>query len=283
MRTALLHNGDIITADEYDVVRHGSRIFCIDQTCKAPVIHVSKGSNNVAYFKTTGKGDAKHKPCCGFFEPMDLVDSVKKIDEYQQHLLDKGVKENIVKLNLNALDPDYKAKQVNREKDNEKKEKAIKVKNDGDPPNSISSVKSVVKLLTSYEPDLLASILVTVGGQKLPISKIILNQKAAHDSLWSDGLSQNLGYFVYGKISKVLRREKVCYINFEPLDEVDFTLVIFEKYFKHFTYKNEDLEGKDVLVYGQLRKNQFGEIEKTEMLIKSNKYLEVIKRKEKKN
>lgn len=165
MRTALLYNGDIITADEYDVDRHGNLIFCIDQTCKAPVIHVSKGSNNVAFFKTTGKGDSKHGSKCGFFEPMDLVESITKIEEYLQHLLEKGIKENVVKLNLSAIDPDYQPKQVTKEKDNTKKEKEISFKKENDTPNSIGSVKSVVKLLTSYEPDLLASIIVTVSGR----------------------------------------------------------------------------------------------------------------------
>jgi hypothetical protein len=51
---------------------------------------------------------------------------------------------------------------------------------------------------------------------------------------------------------------------------------VFEKYFKHFTYTNEQLEGKNVLAWGILKKNVYKDKNTTEMVIKSNKYLEFI-------
>lgn len=80
------------------------------------------------------------------------------------------------------------------------------------------------------------------------------------------------GYFVYGTVSKILRRNKVVYISFEKINDTPFTLVVFEPHFSHFTYKDKQLLGKDVLVYGFFKKNEFNGNKETEMVIKSNKY-----------
>lgn len=75
-----------------------------------------------------------------------------------------------------------------------------------------------------------------------------------------------------------MRREKVWYVNFVKKDDCRFSLVIFDKYFKHFTYTDEQLKGRNVLAYGFLKKNNFNEeLKSTEMLIKSNKCIEFLK------
>jgi hypothetical protein len=70
------------------------------------------------------------------------------------------------------------------------------------------------------------------------------------------------------------------YLNFEEKN-VPFTIVIFQKHWKDFSYSEKQLEGKDVLIYGHLRKNDYQDKQLTEMIIKSDKYLETLKRKAK--
>lgn len=171
MNSALLHSGKIVTAAEYNPDVHGNRIYCIDKICKNPVIFVSGTESSVPYFKTTGKtSDSKHHDKCGFARPLTFEESIKKVEEYQTDLMDKGIKEVVIKMNMNKIDPDYEGKQVDRvEKDKKPKDpNEVKIKQESATPNSISSLKAVVKLLTSYEPDTLASILVKCEGKKNP-------------------------------------------------------------------------------------------------------------------
>ncbi|MEF3304157.1 hypothetical protein [Paenibacillus sp. GYB003] len=279
MNTALLFNGQIVSAEEYKPEKHGHRLFCIDKNCKVPLIFVARGERE-AHFKTTGKADSKHVSGCGFYEPLGVLQAIKKVAEYQEDLLKKGVKETVIRVNLNKLDPDYEPKGIERnpKEDTEEDRVEIKPKNENKQPGTITSVKTVAKLLTSYEPDLLASILLSIGGgRKVPLSSLIVDHVTAHKMLWSES-AINTGYFVYGTISKVTRLEKVIYIDFEKIDDIGFTLVVFEKYFKYFTLKDKDLVGFDVLVYGMLKKNEHKGKNSTEFLIKSNKYIEKIRK-----
>ncbi|QCJ45399.1 hypothetical protein FAY30_25955 (plasmid) [Bacillus sp. S3] len=280
MNSALLHNGQVITAAEYNSDTHGSRIYCIDPVCKKPVIFVNGSESSVPYFKTTGKNlDTKHHDNCGFARPLTFEESIKKVGEFQEELMDKGIKEVVIRMNMNKIDPDYEGRQVERE-ESEKKPKdpnEVKVKQESATPNSIGSLKAVVKLLTSYEPDTLASILVSVKGKKIPISQLILSHDKVHELLWDDRSIESLNYFVYGTVEKLIRREKVWYINFKQVNDVMFSLVIFDKYFKHFPFSDEQLVGKNILATGFLKKNVYKEKNTTEMVIKSNKYVEFIK------
>lgn len=84
MLSAKLHNGQIISSIDYDVNIHGNRIFCIDKKCGAPLSFVQGNESRIAHFKTSGKGDSLHKNDCGFYQPLDLVESIKKVREYQK-------------------------------------------------------------------------------------------------------------------------------------------------------------------------------------------------------
>ncbi|RHW36069.1 hypothetical protein D1B31_18500 [Neobacillus notoginsengisoli] len=279
MNSALLHNGNVVTAVEYNPDVHGNRIYCIDNTCQTPVIFVNGSESTVPHFKTTGKNsDSKHHEQCGFARPLTFEESIKKVEEFQQSLMDKGIKEIVIRMNMNKIDPDYESKQIEREESEKKPKDAseVKIKQESTPPNSIGSLKAIVKLLTSYEPDTLASILVNVKGKKVPISQLIISHDKAHELLWEDRTIPSLNYFVFGTVEKLIRREKVYYINFKPVNDVMFSLVIFDKYFKHFTYTDEQLIGKNVLATGLLKKNVYKDKNTTEMVIKSNKYLELI-------
>lgn len=279
MNSALLHNGKVITAAEYNPSTHGSRIFCLDKGCKTSVIYVPGNDNSTPYFKTTGKNDqSKHSATCGFARPLTFEESIQKVEEYQSELLGQGIKETIIKLNLSKIDPDYQPKEIERES-SEKKQKdlnEIKVKQESATPNSIGSLKAVVKLLTSYEPDILASVLISMKGAKVPLSQIVISHDKAHELLWNGQAIDSQSYFVYGVIEKVIRREKVYYINFKPINNVMFSLVVFDKYFKHFTFTDEQFVGKNVLAWGHLRGNSFQEKHTSEMIIKSSKYIEFL-------
>lgn len=278
MNAAILHTGTVVAARDYNVDTHGNRLYCIDKSCKVPVIYVGGGDNLSPYFKTTGKNDSKHAANCGFFKPLNFVESVQKVDEYQDDLLEQGIKETVVRINFNKLDPDYEPRVIEREEKEEKKkdQDEVKVKQENETPSTIASLKSIVKLMTSYEPDVLSSIIVNVKGKKVPISTLIIDQEKAHSILWSEESIPGINYFVYGEVDAILRREKVIYINFKPVNNVLFSLILFDKYFKHFTYTDEDLKGKVILAWGHLRKNTYNDKNTTEMNIKSDKYIEIL-------
>lgn len=281
MHSALLNDGKVITAKSYQEEIHGLRLRCMDKSCGVPVIHVGETEEVIAHFKTSGRGASIHHEQCGFAKKLTFQQTVAKVGEYQASLREQGIREFVVRLNLNSIDPDYEAKEINREpSDKEPKEKSEldeKALKDSKPtPSSISSLKAVKKLFTTVEPDLLASILVSVKGTKIPISDLIRSNHDAHLALWGHK-TLDMPYFIHGRVDKVIRREKVWFIKFEAEDTSFFSLVIFEKHHRHFTLKDEDLIGKDILAYGYLKRNEFNKDKPaTDMIIKSNKYLEFL-------
>lgn len=288
MLTALLPNGKIVHASEYSDEKHGYTLYCIDPQCKAPVIYVGASSSSEtkrsAYFKTVGKDiDSKHKENCGFYEPLDVVEAIQKTALYQKQILEsEGVPKQIINLNLKRLDPDYVPKEpIDRKEKKEEKDDKVKVKDDREAPGSIGSLKSIVKLMTSYEPDVLASIYFNVGGgRKLPLSDVVMSPDRAYDLLWQDLTIPRMQYFVYGRVIEVTALEKVTMIDMDIEDEEKpFTIVIFAEYYKHFSYNKKDLVGKEFLVFGDLRKNTFKDINKAQIVIKSSEYLEPIRTK----
>lgn len=274
MLTARLHDNKLVFSYDYQIDIHGNRLFCVDKKCNAPLIFIPGNETKTAHFKTSGKGESKHNSYCGFYKSLDLVGSIKKVKEYQSEGFLSEAKEVVIRLSMNRIDPDKETSTIEREKKKKDTEK-VKVKNDNITPQTISSVKGVVKLLTEYEPDILSSVLINVGGgRKIPISEIITDQEQAHNLLWEEKTHKDIGYFVYGTVSNVVKREKVMYINFEE-KEVPFTIVIFNKHWANFSYSEQQITGKNILVYGHLRKNSYKDINLTEMIIKSDKYLEV--------
>lgn len=272
----MLHDHSVVHSDEFDSNIHGHRIYCIDKSCSAEVIHVPGSNKFSSHFKTTGSSNSKHSERCGFYNQLTVTEAVEKIGEYQQDLFDRGIKETLLKINMNKIDPDYESNSNGRETTEDKKAPDLKVKDENKPPQTIGSVKSIVKLLTGYEPDVLASIIVNVGkGNKVPLSDVLVNQDKAHNILFGDK-ALPCGYFVYGKVERIAKRKKVKYINFTSEEKETFTIVLFNKYWKHFSYSDADLKGREILVYGYLRKNTYGDKNQTEMMIKSDKYLELL-------
>ncbi|WP_150274221.1 hypothetical protein [Paenibacillus tepidiphilus] len=282
MRTAFLPGGNIIHADEYDEAKHGFEIFCMDKSCRSPLIYVPKTDKAVSHFKTIGKNsDSKHKPTCGFYQPLDVMESIEKVGEYQKEIIqNSSVKKVLISLNMKKIDPDYEPKPVEKEQEEPKgPDDSVKVKEKSDNPATISSLKSIVKLMVQNEPDLLSTIYFNIGGgRKVPISSMVMNQERAHQILWDEEALRETGYFVYGKVQEIIHRDKVKYIKMERLNGTSFTIVIFEKYFKFFKLTDSQLKDKDILVFGILRKNTFQEKNETEIVIKSDKYIEFLKR-----
>ncbi|MCM3389977.1 hypothetical protein M3649_17805 [Ureibacillus chungkukjangi] len=280
MHSAILSDGHLITANQYYPEKHGVILYCMDQSCKVPVHYVKGDATNTPHFKTSGKGESIHKESCGFAKKLSFKETVSKVSEYQESISEQGIREFLVKLNMDKIDPDYVPKEA-PVKDTEKEKKPPKeideklLKEKPEVASSLSSLKSIKKLFQSVSPDLLASIIISIKGNRIPISKLICHYQDAHQLFW-EGDTFDVPYFVYGIVEKVTRREKVWYINLSSKDYY-FTLVIFEKYFKHFTYRDEDLLNHEILATGYLRKNEFQKDKpSTEMVIKSDKYIEFL-------
>lgn len=94
-------------------------------------------------------------------------------------------------------------------------------------------------------------------------------------------LLPNTGYFVFGTVTNFYDATKLFTLILKKVDDTPFTLVVFEPHFKYFTYKDDQLLNMDVLAYGFFKKNDFNGKNETEMVIKSNKYIERVKRKKK--
>lgn len=280
MHSAILYNGKIISANTYDEKIHGVQINCIDKACKVPVIFIKATEHQVAHFKTSGKGNSIHIESCGFAKKLTFQEAVSKVSEYQQDLKEKGLKEQVIRLNLNKIDPDYTPVTRNNdpeeEKDKKKKTDEIDLKEKSLTPKSIGSLNTIKKLFTTTEPDLLASIIVSVKGVRIPISELIRPHAEAHAALWN-GDTLEVPYFIHGRIDKVIRLEKVWYINFEVTEDAFFSLILFERYFEHFTFKDDELIGKDILAYGLLKRNEYNKDKAaTEMIIKSDEYIQFL-------
>jgi hypothetical protein len=84
MLMAKLHNGKVLSSIEYSPESHGTRLFCLDKNGNAPLIYIQGSEVRAAHFKTSGKGDSIHKSECGFYQPLDQVESIDKIREYQR-------------------------------------------------------------------------------------------------------------------------------------------------------------------------------------------------------
>ncbi len=281
MHSACLPDGKVITATSYDECLHGSLLSCIDKSCGVPVIFVQGTKDIIPHFKTSGKGASVHHKTCGFFRKLTFEETVSKVSEYQNSLRAYGIREFVVRLNLNSIDPDYEIRTLERTpKEVEEKEKeeleSDALKEETASPKSIGSLRSIKKLFSTVEPDLLASIIVTVKGIRVPISELIRFYEHAHKALWDDK-TLDVSYFIHGTVEKVVRRDKVWFINFHTTDNCFFSLVIFDRHFKHFTLKDNELIGKSILAYGYLKKNTYTKDKQaTEMVIKSNKYIEFL-------
>lgn len=277
MNAARLQDGTIIAAKDYCPSEHGVAIYCMDVACQVPVHFVQK-SKKAAFFKTTGKGESVHKDLCAFATKMTFERSLFKVTQFQKEIQSK-VEPIIMKLNTDKLDPDYIPKTINRtglNKTGSSSRELIVTDDTNKKPQTVTTLKNLKKLFQTEEPDYLASIHANYNGYKLPITELISDQYLAAKKLWQ-GTALNFPYFIYGEITKIVRLDKVWYFNMGESSSSPFTLVVFEKYFKHFTYKDEELLNRPILVTGRLKKNDYKKGEfATEMIIKANSFIEFL-------
>ncbi|MED3554219.1 hypothetical protein [Cytobacillus praedii] len=272
MNSARNQQGRIIKAHEYQLEKHGN-IFCIDKKCKSPLIYVAAAENTSPYFKTTGKGNSIHHKDCVFARPLTFEESITKLQDLQKEFLQKNITPVNIRINLNGIDPDFVSRNIEREQKPFDPSKLI-VKSSSNSTSSISSLKSVVKLIELNQPDLLATVILSIKGKKIPLTELIITPDQAYELLWSNKMDESIPYFVYGTIKQYIKREKVYFITFQT--EKRFSLVVFEKYFPHFTYSVSQLIEKKFLVYGFIKKNEY-KGKAAEMAIKSNDYLAILK------
>lgn len=248
----------------------------MDVACRVPVHFVQK-SKKAAFFKTTGKGESVHKDLCAFATKMTFERSLFKVTQFQKEIQSK-VEPIIMKLNIDKLDPDYIPKTINRTGLNKTPGSSSRVVTDESDkkPQAVTNLKSLKKLFQTEEPDYLATIYANYNGYKLPITEIISDQYLAAKKLWQ-GTALNVPYFIYGEITKIVRLDKVWYFNMGESSSSPFTLVVFERNFKHFTYTDEELLNRPILVTGRLKKNDYKKDEfVTEMIIKANSFIEFL-------
>ena len=101
MNSAILQDGKVVSAKEYISSVHGTRLYCMDRSCNAPVIYVP-GSDNVAvHYKTTGKSDSRHNEDCAFYKPLNFFETVKKVEQFQTEYEEQVMNETIIRINLN--------------------------------------------------------------------------------------------------------------------------------------------------------------------------------------
>lgn len=273
MNSAQTKDGRIIKAYEYQSEKHGD-IYCIDKICKVPLIYISAAANTSAHFKTTGKGDSIHHGNCIFARTLGFEESIVKVHELQKDFIEKKVDPIIIRVNLNRIDPDYEARPVEREQKPFDPSKIIVKQDSSNATKSISSLKSIVKLMELNQPDLLASVFLTIKGNRLPLTELIITPDKAFELLYQNKLLEKTPYFIYGTIKQFLKRDKVYFINFNS--ENKFSLVVFEKYFSHFTYTEGQLQDRLILAYGFIKKNEYNG-QSAEMSIKANSYLEYLR------
>jgi len=130
MRTAVLPNGAFVHADEYTETKHGFNILCLDKSCRAPLIFIPKTEKASAHFKTIGKSsESKHTSSCGFYQPLDIVESIEKVSEYQGDIIEApSIKKTIISLNMRRLDPEYEPKKTEREEQQQVEQDADRIK-----------------------------------------------------------------------------------------------------------------------------------------------------------
>lgn len=276
MLAAKLADNTVVNATDFELMSAHTPLFCMD--CKAPV-HFVKEGNKIAFFKTSGKGASVHLEGCAFASPLTFTESVGKVMQLQKEIISQ-VEPIVIRLSLNKLDPDYTAQDRSRSGEQEVTARTLKVPNDGPKqPKTLTTLKGLKKLFLSGEPDLLASVIVSINGFKIPIGELIVDQATAHGKVMSN-MALDVPYFVHGTITKIVRLPRVWYFNMNE-DEYYFTLVVFERYFKYFTYTDEELMERPILVMGKLKQNKFNEGKAnakngTEIILKANDYLEFL-------
>lgn len=281
MQNALLPNGEIVNAREYDVRKHGDVIMC--PHCKARVIYVHS-SNTEPHFKTTGRSpDFTHKQDCPHVRKiLQIVDTIKKLRKYTTDLSDATSRQQQIIIDIQPLfkqlntgpTPKGPITEIPNSHPKKQFDYAMRYKDAIElPVKQINSLKTIAKLIKDNCIEKLASTFFLVNEKQLRISDVIIDQNTAN-RICRTGDIENIPYIVYGTIRSVARREKVMFLNFDTQDgAAPFTAYVFARHFNNFSYTQEEILKKFVLLLGFIKPNsKYGY---AEMELKSEKQMYV--------
>lgn len=280
MKNALLPNGKIVNAKEYDPMIHGDKIYCCG--CRKPVSHSSaKNSNIEPYFKTTGKGESKHAPDCSEKREVKQIKTIKKLNKYTINI--SKINQNdlhVIKVHLGNTNidciPHGEINEVSR--NNPKKTFNYYLGYSGSKNHSlgkITSLSTIAKLLRVNSIEDLNKTVLDINGKILPVNQFIIDQNRAFE-IAKSGNFYIPHFVVYGKVGSVKKLDKVMFINFDVQDGArPFAAYIFSGHYKYFTYTKEQLEGNYVLIQGSFKFN--GDHNQAEIQIMWNKQLHIMK------
>lgn len=276
MQNARLPDGSIINPKEYIPGIHDGNLRC--PYCGAKVIFVSTNTTREPFFKTTGKStESKHLDNCPQKRNVEVFNSIKQIRNYHPDPTRPSTGQHVLHLELGDLYHERKANTSIPEIGWDHPKKQLDYANQypdkkHELPDRARTLKALARYIKNSEA-VLASTIVKFNGAFYPISEIVIDQNMAHDIALT---GNELERFIYGTVFSVVRLEKVMYINFDQQDgALPFTIVVFQKSFKKFTYTKEKLEGKNVLVRGIIRFNS--RTNQTETTVWSNSQLEWVK------
>ncbi|MQL53631.1 hypothetical protein GFC01_15440 [Desulfofundulus thermobenzoicus] len=277
MQNALLPNGKIINAKEYDQLIHGEKLFCV--SCKKPVIYVgSDQGNREPFFKTTGRGESIHKEDCKERRTLIIFDSLKTINKYTTDMSkmdseDKYLikldfapdnKEQIPHGSIDEIDESHPKKKFTYAYKYSKKRSTL--------PKRITSLSQIARLLKN-KPEDLSRITFTQQGELFSFTDIVIDQDKATEIALGNKYT-NIDFIIYGVVRSVIKTEKVMFVNLDTQDGLKpFDIFVFAGDFKWFTLTKEQLEGKPILARGKIKFNE--RYNKAEMRVRFNKQIYV--------
>jgi len=282
MQNALLPNGRIVNAKEYDHQIHGKEIYCPE--CKVPLIWANpQNDDRSPYFRTTGYGESDHKPFCPHNRVVKILNTMKKVNQFTTRLSDIPEAEKVViKLNLKTDMIKVPQGEVN-EIPNSHPKKSYKYslrynRRQKKPIRSISSLSAIARLIMDNKEEELNKVFLDYNGKQLPLSDLVVDQTRANELAFNEGKT-SFHYIVYGRILKVVKTEKVMFLNFDRENGTlkPFAAFVFAQDFSWFTYTKDKLENNAVLVWGQIQLNR--KYKKAEIQLRSNNNIYIFSKK----
>ncbi|MTI80031.1 MAG: hypothetical protein FH758_03960 [Firmicutes bacterium] len=279
MQNARLSNGQIINVYEYDHEIHGENIFC--RHCKAKLIYVGTGNRNSGpFFRTTGHNDSIHEDDCPEKREVKTIKTLKTINDYTVDINKVNLNDNhIIKVNLDnnlAGSSHGKISEVNKNDSKKKLNYTLNSKNRKKQlTKNITSLTTIANLLQKCSAEELKKIALDIKGKLMLVSQLVIDQNKAYE-ISRTGNFYSPWFVVHGKVRSVKKLDKVLFINFDEQDGLKpFTAYVFSGHYKYFTYTNEQLEGKHILVHGKIKFNE--KYNKAEIQIMWNKQLYILK------
>ncbi|MBM7854929.1 hypothetical protein JOC37_001309 [Desulfohalotomaculum tongense] len=280
MQNARLPNGQIINAYEYDRLIHGDKIYCC--YCKAEVIYVGIGNrNNVPFFRTTGRNKSVHEDYCPEKRQIKQIKTLKALNKYTVDINKANLNDfHVIKVDFSNNDiariPHGEISEISKNNSKKRLNYTLSYSNRKNClVRRITSLATIAKILQQNTPEQLRKIALDIGGKMVPINQLVIEQNKAYE-ISKTGNFYLPWFIVYGKVRSVVKLNKIMFINFDEQDGLKpFAAYIFSGYYKYFTYTKEQLEGKHILVQGNIKFNE--KYNKAEIQVMCNNQLYIMK------